>query len=111
MAENQQNQEFKCTGDCYNCLIEDPVKRRNQWHYCAAQKAYNTMRMLGDMQAALRSMQGTVDELKAKIEAIQNSEVGVISPMDSELPAPVVEKPQNNIAQDGGGAPVDPRYS
>ena len=76
--QNQEQQEFKCTGDCYNCLKEDPVKRRNQWQYCAAQRTYDSIRMIGDMQTALNLMLGTVAELKAKIEAIQNSEANVL---------------------------------
>lgn len=85
---NQNNQQmvqntekpFVCTGDCLSCH-KDPVKRRNQWSYCAVQNAYNTMRMLGDMQAALKKMEGTVEELKSRIEAIQNSESNAFDPI------------------------------
>ena len=96
----EENQVFKCCGDCYSCLKENEIKRRNQWHYCAAQKAYDTMRMIEDMQKTLKSMNGTVEELKAKIEAIQNNEVCVYSTAKTE-----------DAAQEGDGARVDPQDS
>ena len=72
MEENNQNQ-FKCTGNCLNCK---PVQRQ----YCASQHAYNTMRMMQVMEESLKAMAGTVEELKTKITAIQDSEALVFDP-------------------------------
>lgn len=88
----EENGVFKCNGDCYNCL-KDPVKLRNQWQYCAAQKSFYTMQMVEEMQKSLKSMQGTVDELKAKIEAIQSNELSVYNTAKTE-----------DTAQEGSGA-------
>ena len=92
MAENQ----FKCSGDCLNCRM-NPVERKTQWQYCAAQFTYNSMRMIELIRESVRSMQGTIDEMKAKIEAIQNSEANVYDPTKEELLNPP-------IAQEGAGA-------
>lgn len=67
---------FKCTGDCLKC-------HPNQRQYCAAQITYNTMRMI-------ETMQGTIEEMKVKIEAIQGNEASLFDPTD--------------IAQSGDGA-------
>lgn len=93
----EQNQ-FKCSGDCLNCR-KLPNERREQWQYCAAQFTYNSMRMIGDIQESLKSMQGNIDELKAKIEAIQNSEANVFDPTQEKS-----EIPNLPIAQEGSGA-------
>jgi len=95
MEENQ----FKCSGDCLNCR-KHPNERREQWQYCAAQFTYNSMKMIGDLQESLKTMHGAVDELKMKIEAIQNSEANVFDPTSgtSEIPT------DHTIAQEGDGA-------
>ena len=98
----EQNQ-FKCSGDCLNCR-KSSNERREQWQYCAAQFTYNSMRMIGDMQEALKSMQGSIDELRLKIEAIQNSEANVFDPTKETLT-------MTDIAQEGGGAKVEPQES
>ena len=89
MAENQ----FKCTGDCFKC---QPLQRQ----YCAAQWSYNGLRIMEDMQKSLSSMQGTVEELKAKIDAIQGNESLLFDPTSgvSEIPT------NQDIAQEGSGA-------
>ena len=112
MEENQkQEKPFKCTGDCMTCR-EDRAKRMAQWRYCSAQHTYNSMRMIGDMQEALKSMQGTIDELKAKIEAIQNSETDVLDPVHaSNIQDNIESNVESNIAQDGDGAVEGPRDS
>lgn len=69
MAENQ----FKCSGDCLRC-------HPNQRQYCASQFTYNSMRMIEQMQASLSTMQGTIDEMKVKIEAIQGNEANLFDP-------------------------------
>ena len=103
MEESHEQQGFKCTGDCINCR-KHPNEKREQWQYCAAQFTYNTMRMVGDMQEALRTMQGTVDDLKGKIEAIQNSEANVLFPEEEKTGKPnfligTSEMPTDPIAQ------------
>ena len=70
--QNQQSGQFKCPGNCLQCL---PAQRQ----YCASQHAYSNMKVLDKIMETLRgmknqmdAMQGTVAELSAKIEAIQN---------------------------------------
>ena len=75
----EQNQNFKCSGDCLNCRVS-PNERKTQWQYCAAQFTYNTMRMVESMQNALNAMNGAIGELRERIEAIQNSEADVFDP-------------------------------
>ena len=62
-----------------NCRVS-PNERKTQWQYCAAQFTYNTMRMVETLQNAFNTMQGTVDELRERIEAIQNNEADVFDP-------------------------------
>lgn len=80
--QNQQNnqRQFKCPGNCLQCL---PAQRQ----YCASQHAYSNMKVLDKimetllgMKNQIDSMQGTVAELSAKIEAIQNGEASVFDP-------------------------------
>lgn len=80
--QNQQGQQpqFRCPGNCLQCL---PAQRQ----YCASQHAYSNMMVLDKvmetltaMQSQIAAMQGTVQELSAKIEAIQNSEASVFAP-------------------------------
>lgn len=78
MADN--NQKFQCSGNCLNCA---PAQRA----YCASQHAYSNMKVLDKMMETLNKiqedmavMQGTVQEMAAKIEAIQNSEATVFDP-------------------------------
>ena len=77
----QQTQQFVCTGDCKKC------KSMQQWSYCASIHAYSNMKVLDKMMETLLgmknqmdAMQGTVAELSAKIEAIQNGEAAVFDP-------------------------------
>lgn len=83
-----QQPQFKCPGNCLRCL---PAQRQ----YCASQHAYSNMLVLDKvmetlmkMQEQIDSMQGTMQEMTAKIEAIQNSEGTVFDPngsVESEL--------------------------
>ena len=112
MEQNQQQQQhkqkFQCTGDCLNCrAIND---RRLQWQYCASQFSYNAMRMIQQMQASMEAMAGTIEELKAKVNAIQDSEAMVFDP-NAESMAIVEDvvmqpasQPDKDIAQEGDGA-------
>lgn len=75
-----QQPQFRCPGNCLQCL---PAQRQ----YCASQHAYSNMLVLDKvmetlnaMQSQIATMQGTVQELTAKIEAIQNSEAAVFDP-------------------------------
>lgn len=68
--EQNEKQQFKCSGDCLKCS-------RVQREYCAAQKAY-------DNQQLLLEMQETVEELKVKISAIQDNEALVFDPNAQE---------------------------
>ena len=80
--QSQQNsQQFVCTGDCRKC------KSMQQWSYCASIHAYSNMKVLDKimesllgMKAQIDAMQGSVEELSAKIEAIQNGEAAVFDP-------------------------------
>ena len=76
----QQTTQFKCPGNCLQCL---PAQRQ----YCASQHAYSNMKVLDkimetlfSMKSQIETMQGTVAELSAKIEAIQNGEASVFDP-------------------------------
>ena len=93
--QNQQNNQqaqppqFKCSKDCRQCPQHQRV-------YCASQHALSNMYVLDKvmdtlvkMQEQIGNMQGTIQEMAAKIEAIQNSEATVFDPnsepMEPEL--------------------------
>ena len=71
-------QNFKCSGDCLKC-------HPNQRQYCASQFTYNSMRMIEDVQKSLISMQGTIEDMKLKIEAIQGNEAMLFDPTSEKL--------------------------
>ena len=109
MAEQNQNQQFRCTGDCLNCrAIND---RRNQWQYCAAQFSYNAFRTMQAMQESIKTMSGTISELKEKITAIQDSEATVFDSKGGDNLPPSPETPispaPQPTAQEGDGALKD----
>ena len=79
MEQNQQ--QFKCSGDCTKC-------HQVQRQYCAAQKGY-------DNQQLLLSLIGEVKELAAKVNAIQSNEALVFNPNEAEEPT--------DISQEGDG--------
>ena len=99
MEQTNQNQ-FHCTGDCLNCRAVND--RKIQWQYCAAQFSYNALRTIQTMTETLTAMSGEIGELKAKIEAIQDSESLVFDPSTETL----TETPTSTIptAQEGAGA-------
>ena len=77
---NQNQQNFRCPGNCLQCL---PAQRQ----YCASQHAYSNMKVLDRMMETLlglkgqiEAMQGSIGDLSAKIEAIQNGEAAVFDP-------------------------------
>ena len=103
--QQQQNQEqpFKCSGDCLNCRLNN-VERRTQWLYCASQFTYNSMRMIEAMHVSLNAMQGDLNELKVKIESIQNNEANVLEPSLSVVTDAMVKKKDQETTQEGDGA-------
>ena len=88
MEKNEK--QFLCTGNCLNCSVA-------QRAYCSCQHIYNSMRMMQDMKEAVSVMAGTVEELKAKIEALQNNEAEIFCPNEEKT-----EKPKDK-AQEGDG--------
>ena len=73
----------------------------NQRAYCTSQFTYNTMRMVEDMRNTITTMQGSMDEMKVKIEALQDEKVEIFNPSEEENS----EIPKNQeIAQSGDGA-------
>lgn len=87
MEQTNQNQ-FKCSGNCLNCL---PAQRA----YCASQHAYSNMKVLDMLTKTVLDMQGEISIIKEKIEAIQNNEANIFDP--------------NEIAQKGVGAEIEPQ--
>ena len=75
----QKDQAFKCTGDCLKCSLL-------QRQYCAAQFTYNSMRMVEDLSRAVASLQGTVDGLKEKLDAMQGNEASLFIPVRESEP-------------------------
>ena len=94
MAEETR---FKCSGDCLTCRVS-PNERKTQWQYCAAQFTYNTMHMIESLHGEIKTMQGGLEELKAKVEAIQNTEASVFNPNEEKSEIPI-----SPIAQEGAG--------
>ena len=97
--EQNEKKSFRCMGDCLNCRAMND--RKIQWQYCAAQHAYNSMMLIKSMQDALDAMAGTIGELNAKIEAIQNNEVEVFA--TDEIVEAEPQPTENDIAQEGDG--------
>lgn len=104
MEQTNQNQEqqFRCTGDCIKC-------NRAQREYCGAQKGYDNWLLLLEMQKTLSAMSGTVEELKHKVAAIQDNEAMVFDPSNedadaAQLPKELVTGQSSEIAQEGAGA-------
>lgn len=75
MEENQN--QFKCTGNCMKCL---PVQRA----YCASQHAYSNMKVLDAMMGIVIDMQGDIKAISEKIEAMQNNEAMIFAPTACE---------------------------
>ena len=88
MAQENQNQ-FKCSGNCLNC---SPAQRA----YCASQHSYSNMKVLDTMMGIVLSMQTDMEALSEKIEALQNNEAVIFDPNEA-------------IAQDGDGAEEEPQ--
>jgi hypothetical protein len=84
---DKNEQKFECTGDCLKCLA---VQRQ----YCASQNAYNTMRMVQDLTHAIDDVTITVEQLRDRINAIQDNEALLFAPNEK-------------TAQSGDGAEID----
>ena len=104
MEQTNQNQEpqFRCTGDCINC-------NRAQREYCGAQKGYDNQQLLLEMQKTLAVMSGTVEELKHKVVAIQDNEAMVFDPNNKtaaviQQQQGMMERRTSETAQEGDGA-------
>lgn len=70
MAQQQEQKQFQCTGDCLNCI---PVQRQ----YCAAQNAYNNMRTLERIEQRM----ATIEEHFADIgKKMLSEEMKVFNP-------------------------------
>lgn len=83
------NQNFKCTGNCLNCL---PAQRA----YCASQHAYSNMKVLDAMMQEVLSLKNEVASLK---EELQSNEAKVFDPTSKEKSG----IPINPTAQEGAG--------
>lgn len=84
---NEQKQQFICTGDCLACS-------KGQRQYCTCQMAYNLTRIIQTMQGAMATMTTAIEELTAKIVAIQEDGDTVFEPTET-LPN------ETDIAQNG----------
>jgi hypothetical protein len=100
MAENKQ---FKCSGNCLDCL---PAQRQ----YCASQHSYSNMMvldkmmvLLGKLQEDVATMQSTIQDMGIKIEAIQSSEDSVFDPNGEAVLFPK-EFSKKDTAQEEDGA-------
>ena len=83
MAEQNQNQQFKCSGNCLNCL---PAQRA----YCASQHAYSNMKVLDAMMSVVLHMEMDIKALADKIEAMQNNEATIFDP--NAEPEPITQE-------------------
>lgn len=80
MASDNNKQQFQCSGNCLNC---QPAQRQ----YCASQHSFSNMKVLDNMMEILKkmgtdmvAMQGTLADMSAKVDAIQNNEACVFAP-------------------------------
>lgn len=80
MASDNNKQQFQCSGNCLNC---QPAQRQ----YCASQHSFSNMKVLDNMMEILKkmgtdmvAMQGTLADMSAKVDAIQNNEASVFAP-------------------------------
>lgn len=103
--QNQQEQQFRCTGDCLKCF---PLQRQ----YCAAQKGYENQRLLLEMQQTLVALTGTVGEMRTKIDAIQGSEASLFDPtqggISPKTASETSDEPASTEASDGTLFPKEP---
>jgi len=98
----EQENRFKCSGDCLKCT---PIQRQ----YCASQFTYNTMRMVEDMQRIVVALQGSVDEIRVKVEAIQGNEATLFNPAkEDDLAGKPVSLPKDTPQSGDGGESRSP---
>ena len=84
MAENN----FKCTGNCMNCL---PAQRA----YCASQHAYSNMKVLDAVMLQLIDIKQAMTELSDKIETMKMDD-NIFDP-SAEREVAQIKDPQNNV--------------
>lgn len=101
MAENQG---YRCSGDCLKCHPE-------QRQYCASQFTFNTMKMVEHLIADFNKMVGTAEEMKVKIEALQNNEALLFNPTaevpcDSSQVDPASTEESRNLAVSPTDQPI-----
>ena len=75
MAQQQEQKQFQCTGDCLSCrAIND---RKSQWLYCAAQRAHDNMMMLQNIGQRIATIE---EHLIAVNKKIQGDDMQVFNP-------------------------------
>lgn len=79
--DSNQNQ-FKCTGNCLNCL---PAQRA----YCASQHAYSNMKVLDMMMKEILSIKEEMNSISQSIEELQNEGYDIFDPTERESGNPV----------------------
>ena len=76
MDEEKKEEGKVCTGDCLAC---SPAQRQ----YCAAQNAYTAARAMQGITGEIEALRGTVEQLTAKLRAIESSEALVFAPTET----------------------------
>jgi len=87
--EKQNQQQFKCSGNCLQCL---PAQRA----YCASQHAYSNMKVLDTMMGIVIELKDDLKMLSDKIDAIQNNEASIFDPNAQEGDGAKSIEPQDN---------------
>ena len=94
MNENNNNQNtFKCSGDCLKCSFQQRV-------YCSSQMSRNAIDMIG---AVLENQKSILARFERVENAIQSKDDGIINPM-AETPSESLNEHDLDNAQDDAGA-------
>ena len=70
------NNDFKCSGNCLNCL---PAQRA----YCASQHAYSNMKVLDSVMAEILTIKKSIGQLEERISTLQDGEASIFNPEDT----------------------------
>ena len=65
MAQDNNKQQFQCSGNCLNC---QPAQRQ----YCASQHSYSNMKVLDNMMELLKKMQKKTQKIQKIRKALSN---------------------------------------
>lgn len=65
--QSQNQNQFRCTGDCRNCPQQQRV-------YCASQHALSNMKVLDTMMGIVITMQGDINAISEKVDALQSND-------------------------------------